>query len=171
MSAPRAINLIVIHCSASPNGRELTPEEIDRWHAARGFRRQPEMIQGHEPRLLHIGYHYVIQAHGYTRCGRREAEVGAHCAGVNHRSIGICVVGTDRFSRAQWKTLEELVVGLKYAPSARYPHARVVGHRDMSPDQNRNGIVEPFEWLKTCPGFDVKSWIERGYQPLKENVL
>ena len=45
---------------------------------------------------------------------------------------------------------------------AKHPDARVVGHRDLSPDQNANGIVESFEWLKTCPGFDVAAWLESG---------
>ncbi|WP_230371150.1 hypothetical protein [Paludibacterium denitrificans] len=43
---PRAINLIVIHCSASPNGKQLAKNgqtaatTIDVWHSTRGFHRQ-----------------------------------------------------------------------------------------------------------------------------------
>lgn len=32
----------------------------------------------------------------------------------------------------------------------------VVGHRDISPDLNHNGIVDPWERIKACPCFDAK---------------
>lgn len=166
-AAPRLIDLIVVHCSASPNGKPITSEDIDRWHAARGFTRNPALIGFNEPRLKHIGYHYVIYANGPVRIGRGEQEVGAHVAGFNARSIGICMVGTDRFSGAQWASLAGLVRGLQ----TRYPSARVVGHRDLSPDQDRDGIVEKWEWLKTCPGFDVATWIRLGLAPVPESLL
>lgn len=163
----RDINLIVIHCSASPNGKRKTVAEIDADHSARGFKRRPELIGYNAPKLLHIGYHYVIYANGPVTVGRGEREVGAHVASFNANSIGICMVGTSAYSAEQWASLRRLVDGLQQ----RYPLARVVGHRDLSPDQNRNGIVEPFEWLKTCPGFDVANWLKRGKQPLAENLL
>lgn len=164
---PRQIKLIVIHCSASPNGRRRTSEEIDADHAARGFKRNLKLIGYNEPTLKHIGYHYVIYAEGCTRIGRGEQEIGAHVAGFNTRSIGVCMVGTDAFSRDQWATLGKLITDLL----KRYPGARVCGHRDLSPDQNKNGIVEPFEWLKICPGFDVATWLQSGMKPLPAHVF
>lgn len=163
----RTIDRIVIHCSASSNGKLVTSEDIDRWHAIRGFVRNPALIGHNEPTLKHIGYHYVIAHNGPVRIGRGEQEVGAHVSGFNAHSIGICMVGTDRYSAAQWKSLAGLVSGLQ----KRYPSAGVVGHRDLSPDQNKNGIVEKWEWLKTCPGFDVATWIKGGMEPLKDNLL
>lgn len=167
MAAPRAINLLVIHCSASPNGKRVTSEEIDAWHKARGFKRQAQQIGFNEPRLQHIGYHYVIYAEGAVRIGRGESEIGAHAQGYNQKSIGICMVGTDRFSASQWLALRQLVTALR----ARYADIHILGHRDLAPDQNRNGHIEPFEWLKTCPGFDVANWLARGMTPLSENLL
>ena len=41
---------------------------------------------------------------------------------------------------------------------ARYPGAQVVGHRDLSPDKDGDGVVERHEWLKDCPCFDVPAW-------------
>ena len=29
-------------------------------------------------------------------------------------------------------------------------------HRDLSPDRNGNGEIEPEEWIKACPCFEVK---------------
>jgi N-acetyl-anhydromuramyl-L-alanine amidase AmpD len=37
----------------------------------------------------------------------------------------------------------------------RYPEARVVGHRDLSPDIDKNGKIERWEWIKKCPCFDA----------------
>jgi N-acetyl-anhydromuramyl-L-alanine amidase AmpD len=42
----------------------------------------------------------------------------------------------------------------------RYPKAEILGHRDLSPDKDHDGVVEPSEWMKACPSFDVKSEIK-----------
>lgn len=166
----RPINLIVIHCSASPNGDSLfrgspgtpgfqTPvSAIDGWHAKRGFHRDPAARERFNPNLAAIGYHHVIYTSGVVVTGRAHDEIGAHVAGFNQKSIGVCLVGTDQFTQSQWFSLRDLVGMLR----KQYPDARVVGHRDLSPDQNKNGIVESFEWLKTCPGFDVATWLDSG---------
>lgn len=141
----RPITQIVIHCSASVNGdARVTRDEIERWHKLRGFRA--------------IGYHYVIHVDGTLHLGRPLEEVGAHVAGSNAYSIGICMVGTDRFSLEQWSTLRDLIVRLQ----ERFQAARVVGHRDLSPDLDGDHVVEPWEWLKICPGFDVAAWRKAG---------
>lgn len=175
----RPINLIVIHCSASPNGDSLfrgsfgtfgfvTPvAAIDSWHVKRGFHRQPADRQRFNPSLAAIGYHYVIQLDGTVVTGRHVDEPGAHVAGSNQKSIGICMIGTDRFTHEQWESLAGAVRLLR----ERYPGAKVVGHRDLSPDQNKNGVVESFEWLKTCPGFDVAAWLESGMTPPAKAVM
>jgi len=45
--------------------------------------------------------------------------------------------------------------------AAKYPTAKIMGHRDFSRDLNRDGIIQPSEWAKACPSFDVKSWCEQ----------
>lgn len=157
----------MVHCSASPNGRVVTPADIDRWHKLRGFKRDRTLIGYNAPSLLHIGYHYVIEALGPVTACRGEREPGAHVAGFNRDSIGICMVGTDAFSQAQWDSLKGLVNGLQ----SRLGKIPVCGHRDLSPDQDRDGIVEPHEWLKTCPGFDVASWLADDKKPPKGHIL
>ena len=48
---------------------------------------------------------------------------------------------------------------------AAFPAAVILGHRDFSPDKNRNGIIEPSEWMKSCPSFSVKDWLKKiGYK-------
>jgi hypothetical protein len=186
----RTIDLIVIHCSASPNGVWISPEQIDRWHAERGFHRNPAAIVANRPTLPHIGYHWVITADGTAWPCRAIDEVGAHAAGHNANSIGVCMVGTNAFFLRQWESLHKLIATSAYGAQERagiresYPIAasraveilaergvRVVGHRDLSPDTDGDGVVEPHEWLKTCPGFDVAAWLARGMEPEPARVL
>lgn len=154
----RAINGIIIHCAATPNGKDFTVEDIDRWHDERGFARRGYWRMRFNQTLRAIGYHYVIYTSGEVVTGRHEDEVGAHAGGFNAKTIGICMIGTSQYSAAQWKALNNLVAGLQ----KEYPAAKVLGHRDLSPDLNGNGIIEPDEWTKTCPGFDVKKWLTEG---------
>ncbi|MCG8993715.1 N-acetylmuramoyl-L-alanine amidase [Laribacter hongkongensis] len=170
----RTISLIVIHCAATPNGKPLgkggnktAAATIDVWHSARGFRRNDAARQACNPALYSIGYHYVIDTDGRKETGRGLDEIGAHAAGHNKNSIGICMVGTDRFTRAQFDALGALVRALK----ARYPAARICGHRDLSPDLNGDGVIQPREWTKTCPGFTVADWLDAGMQPLAGHLV
>ncbi|MDP2398862.1 MAG: N-acetylmuramoyl-L-alanine amidase [Burkholderiales bacterium] len=160
----RPITHIVVHCSASPNGRAVSAQEIDAWHRQRGFRRRAPVGQPHLP---HIGYHYVIDVDGTVTEGRSLGEIGAHVAGSNARSIGICLIGINRYTPAQWQALQQLHEDL----ARDYPAAQWLGHRDFSPDQNGDGVIEPWEFIKTCPGFNVAEWIAAGHRPHSQNVL
>lgn len=142
----RKINLIVVHCSATPEGRDVTAADINKMHIARGFKK--------------IGYHYVVRLDGTVEMGRKENEIGAHAKGYNANSIGVCYVGglasdgktpKDTRTPAQKSALKKLLHTLKQ----RYPDARIVGHRDLSPDTNHNGKVDKWEWIKACPCFDA----------------
>jgi N-acetyl-anhydromuramyl-L-alanine amidase AmpD len=143
----REIRNIVIHCSATTNGGTVDRDTIDRWHREKGWRG--------------IGYHYVIERDGRLAVGRPESMIGAHVAGENGSSIGICMTGTDRFSEAQWEALRDLCMDL----AERYPKAEFWGHRDFSPDKDGDGVIELWEWFKTCPGFDVSAWRLSGMDP------
>jgi len=144
----RDIKHIVIHCSASRNGdASVNAQAIDRWHRERGWHG--------------IGYHYVIHVDGTLAKGRPLERIGAHVAGQNATSIGICMVGTDRFSVEQWEMLRGLCLDLQ----AEFPGAVILGHRDFSPDQDGDGVIEPWEWFKLCPGFDVAAWRLSGMDP------
>lgn len=154
VSALRPVELIVVHCSATPNGRSVRVEEIDGWHAARGFKRQSEWRARQNSQLASIGYHFIVYTNGAIATGRHPDEAGAHAAGHNARSLGLCLVGTDRFTPAQWRALGELLSAL----AERHPQARVLGHRDLP------GV------RKACPGFEVSEFLARG-APAPEHVL
>ena len=127
----RNINLIIVHCSATPEGRNVSVADIDRWHRERGF-------DG-------IGYHYVVYIDGSVHEGRPLNKVGAHCKGHNVHSIGICYVGgvdlngkpKDTRTLAQKDALVNLLMRLK----RRFPKAVIRGHRDFA--------------AKACPSFDA----------------
>lgn len=105
--------------------------------------------------LSAIGYHFLIRINGALETGRHLDEIGAHAAGRNHASIGVCLAGTDHFTPRQWDTLKANVGALL----RRYPDAKVCGHRDL-PDVH-----------KTCPGFSVFDWFSDGMTPPPAAVL
>lgn len=141
----RKINYIVVHCSATRENHVLTPQALEADHRRRGFHG--------------TGYHYYIRRDG-TVLGTRSPEiVGAHAKGYNAHSIGICYEGgldsngapADTRTPEQRSALRLLAHGLL----KQFPNARLCGHRDLSPDLNGNGKIEPHEWAKQCPCFEV----------------
>lgn len=119
----RTINKIIIHCSATPEGKDFRAKDIDLWHKQRGF--------------TGIGYHYVIDLDGTVEKGRDEALVGAHCVGQNQCSIGICYIGgldkygktpKDTRTEVQKVSLKTLVNNLKN----KYPGISVHGHNEFA---------------------------------------
>ena len=91
-------------------------------------------------------------------------KIGAHAKGHNTNSIGIAyeggldVDGKPKDTRTSWQrhSLRVLVKTLLID----YPGSRVVGHRDLSPDKNGDGVISPEEWLKQCPCFETKTLLE-----------
>lgn len=134
----RTINKIIIHCSATPQGKAFTVKDIDLWHRNRGFSM--------------IGYHYVIYLDGSIHDGRPLAMQGAHTLGQNTGSIGICYIGgvgedgktpKDTRTVAQKEALVNLIDSLQTA----YPEATVHGHNEFA--------------NKACPSFDVQKEFAR----------
>ncbi|RJL08397.1 N-acetylmuramoyl-L-alanine amidase [Paracoccus siganidrum] len=131
------VRYIVLHYSATYADQDLGVEDIRKMHLDRGFN--------------DVGYHYIIKRDGTVQKGRADSTVGAHVAGHNTGSIGICCIGglerasgpnvgvdnrTDAQKAATIRLVRDLLV--------RHPGAQVVGHRDLAPT--------------LCPGFDVRSW-------------
>lgn len=166
------ITKIVIHCSATRNGKMLRTAErsaaqvIDAWHAKRGFRRTSPAARTYNPELRHIGYHFVIDTDGMVDTGRKVGETGAHVRGHNLHSIGICLVGGitadgknhGEYTELQWRALHGLLKHLE----SHHPGAKICGHRDLSPDLNGDGKITRNEWVKDCPCFNVSDWVKSG---------
>ena len=128
----RNIKELIVHCSATPEGKDFTVSQIREWHLQRGF--------------SDIGYHYVIYRDGSIHIGRDESVIGAHCTGHNTNSIGVCYIGgvaTDGKTPKDTRTTEQKqsLVKLLKELKTKYPQASIHGHRDFS--------------SKACPSFDA----------------
>lgn len=130
----RRIDKIIIHCSATPEGKDFTAQQIDQWHRQRGF--------------SCIGYHFVIYRDGSIHKGRPIEQAGAHTSGHNANSIGICYIGgcaadgktpKDTRTEAQKKSLVRLITELR----RRFPNVSIHGHNEFA--------------AKACPSFNVKT--------------
>ena len=141
----RTITFIILHCSATRAGQCYGFERCRKDHIRRG--------------MQDIGYHYYITREGIIHEGRKLYQVGAHCRGYNKTSIGICYEGglddcgqaADTRTPSQRKALRMLLKSLHH----RFPDAVILGHRDLSPDLDGNGCIDPEEWVKQCPSFNA----------------
>ena len=141
----RTITLIILHCSATRTTQKYSFRQCKADHLKLGYK--------------DIGYHYYITRDGQVHEGRPLWQVGAHCKGHNQHSIGICYEGgldaagyaCDTRTKAQRHSMRALLERL----TEQFPSAIIMGHRDLSPDLDGNGHIEPDEWMKQCPGFDV----------------
>lgn len=129
----RPITKLVVHCSDTPDGKDIGFKEINRWHKLRGWK---------SPSGIHCGYHYILRRDGTLETGRPLEEVGAHVEGANKDSVGVCLVGRRNFAPAQIVELKILLRALL----KKFPNATVYGHREFE-SAKRQG--------KTCPNFDV----------------
>ena len=143
----RRITELIIHCSATPEGKDYTVNDIRKWHKDQGW--------------SDIGYHYVIYRDGTIASGRDVDLIGAHCNkdGHNQHSIGICYVGgienrknvpmhlqkaKDTRTEEQRMAMLSLLMDLKKL----YPNAYIYGHHDLDSG-------------KECPSFDARTEYKR----------
>ena len=128
----RDLKRVILHCSATPEGREFGAEDIRRWHINRGW--------------TDIGYHYVIHIDGLIETGRPVSIQGAHTSGENEDSVGVCYIGgldlsmdaKDTMTVPQEIAFVELVNSLRLIFGDLFIH----GHNEYSP--------------KACPSFSVE---------------
>jgi N-acetylmuramoyl-L-alanine amidase len=152
------IKLIVHHCSATAIDKPYEMANLTRDHKARGI---------NEP----CGYHFYVRRDGTRHKGRPIDTVGAHARGYNTNSIGICYEGgiiaggranvashaKDTRTDAQKKEIKNIIIDL-YHELGDYQDCtdiKHVGHRDLSPDKDGNGVIDPWEYMKQCPCYNV----------------
>lgn len=148
MAKRKRTDLIVVHVTASALKYKMTNAKLLAGHKARGF--------------SDIGYNEWIDRAGKLHKGRAGGPDmrGAHVGGYNSIAFGISLEGgrdTFDMTDAQMATLERRLREL----CAMYPNAKICGHRDLSPDADGDGVVEPHEHIKMCPQFDVIPWAEK----------
>lgn len=129
----RPLKKIILHCTATPEGKHFDVATIRRWHVKdRGWK--------------DIGYHYVIYIDGSVHEGRPVAQAGAHTSGHNADSIGITYVGgcdakmkaKDTLNEAQETAMVNLIKALRDEHGKMSLH----GHNEFA--------------AKACPSFKVK---------------
>lgn len=135
----REIDKVILHCSATPPGRDITAADIRRWHMAK-------------PRnWSDIGYHYVVRLDGTIESGRPIARQGAHTKGYNKDSIGICYVGgvgrngtpKNTMTWLQRESIEQICKALRLVLNKPL---QLHGHNEFS--------------AKACPSFEVAEEFE-----------
>ena len=139
----RTIERIFVHCTAG--SQKTTVEDLKREFKAKGWKNP--------------GYHYVVMPNGRVENLLSEENVSNGVQGYNSTSINVAYIGgidengkaVDNRTEEQKKSLVSLLKSLR----ERYPKARIMGHRDISPDKNGNGIIDPWERIKECPCFDA----------------
>ena len=129
----KKVDKVIVHCTATPEGRHTTVEDVKRWHLDRGW--------------SDIGYHFLVYLDGTVHEGRSLDVQGAHCRSQNKNSIGIAYVGgidkvnfkpKDTRTDEQKEALVDMLEFFKIA----HPEAVIYGHRDFA--------------NKACPSFDAK---------------
>lgn len=140
----RGIKRIFVHCTAG--SQRQTVADLQAEFKRKGWKNP--------------GYHYVIQADGTVKQLLGEQFVSNGVKGYNSTSVNVAYMGgidadgkaVDNRTDAQKTSLLTLLKELK----GRYPKAEILGHRDISPDTNGNGIVDPWERIKECPCFNAR---------------
>lgn len=141
----RKITKIFVHCTAS---HQTTTTEVS-------LRAVFKSLGWKRP-----GYHYVVKTDGNIIQMLDETEVANGVYGYNQNSIHVAWIGgvdtdhpkgIDNRTPEQKDALFDLLVKLKL----KYRNAIIMGHRDISPDLNHNGVVDPWERIKECPCFDA----------------
>lgn len=146
------VSRLVLHCTATPEGRPVTSAEIRRWHTdpvSRGGRGWKQVgytdmihLDGRVERLVQNNedanvdpWEITNGAKGYNSTSRHVVYVG-----------GVARDGkTPRDTRtpAQLKAMESYVKDFH----RRFPDVKIVGHNELA--------------AKACPSFDVQKWLKQ----------
>ena len=140
----RNINYIAVHCTASH--QSMTIEGLKQ-----EFKRKC---------WVNPGYHYVVSPDGKITQLLDEDKISNGVKGFNSVSINVAYIGgidingkpIDNRTTAQKASLRSLLKMLH----KKYPTAVIQGHRDFSPDLNKDGKITSNEWMKACPCFNAK---------------
>lgn len=146
----KKLQYLVIHCTATPEGREVSSAEIRRWHtdpppAGRGWKQvgYTDMIHldGTVERLVDNNEDAQVDnweitngVTGYNSISRHIVYVG----GVEKNNVK---KAKDTRTEAQKKALEKYVKDFH----KRFPEVKIVGHNELA--------------AKACPSFDVQEWL------------
>ncbi|MBO9589052.1 N-acetylmuramoyl-L-alanine amidase [Devosia sp.] len=134
LDTARAISEIIVHCTATPEGKDFTVADVRAWHKARGF--------------SDIGYHYLIYPDGRIMLGRPIGQVGAHVQGHNTGTIGISYFGGVS---ADGKSAKDTRTHRQRSSLLWLVQALIAKHKGVRKVTGHNQYAN-----KACPSFDVR---------------
>jgi len=137
----REVTRIVIHCTGAPQNQTIQAIKAF-WRDIKGWK--------------NVGYHKIIQADGKVTELATPDKITNGVAGYNSKSYHICYLGGKDGKDNRTESQKESLLSEVKKAKIMFPKATVVGHRDLSPDLNQDGIINPNEWTKYCPSFDAK---------------
>ena len=144
------LKYLVIHCTATPEGREVSADEIRRWHTAppsaggRGWKQvgYTDMVHldGKVERLVRNNEDMQVDAFEITNGAKGYNAIARHVVYVG----GVDATGKAKDTRteAQRNALAAYVRDFH----ARFPQVRIIGHNEIAP--------------KACPSFNVQAWLK-----------
>lgn len=157
----RTIKRIFVHCTAS-HQYNYTDQYLVNEFKRKGWK--------------YPGYHYVVRPDGTIFNMLSEDQISNGVSGYNSTSINVAYVGgIDKDGKAidnrTYKQIDSLC-NLLEKLRVKYPKAYILGHRDISPDKNGNGKIDPWERIKQCPCFDAEvdyAYLNMGLSKPKNN--
>lgn len=146
----KELKYLVIHCTATPEGREVTSDEIRHWHTdpvSKGGRGWKQVgytdlihLDGRVERLVRNNEDMTVDAFEVTNGASGYNSVARHI--VYAGGCDAAMKPRDTRTEAQREALKRYVQDFHH----RFPQIRIVGHHDLNPG-------------KACPSFDVQSWL------------
>lgn len=143
---------LVIHCTATPEGREVTSDDIRRWHTdpkpqGNGWKQvgYTHMIHldGKLEQLVANNNDDIVDSWEITNGAKGYNSVSRHIVYVGGTEKGDTTKAKDTRTEAQKATLESYVKDFH----SRYPNVKIVGHNHFA--------------AKACPSFDVQEWLKQ----------
>lgn len=145
----KKLKYLIIHCTATPEGREVSAEEIRRWHTA-----DPPQGRG----WSRVGYSDIIHLNGEIQNLSeynsdqwvQDNEITYGARGYNAISRHVVYVGGTHKNGTPLDTRTPQQMAAMYAyvvqTIAKHPDIKVLGHNQVNPN-------------KACPSFNVPDWM------------
>jgi hypothetical protein len=146
------VKQLVIHCTATAEGREVSSAEIRQWHTAPVSKGGRGWSQVGYTDLIHLDGSVERLVDNNEDANVDPWEVTNGASGYNSTSRHIVYAGgvskdgktaKDTRTAAQLKAMEDYVKDFH----RRFPSVRIVGHNELA--------------KKACPSFDVQKWLKQ----------
>ncbi len=146
------LQYLVIHCTATPEGREVTSAAIRHWHTdpvskgGRGWKQvgYTDMIHldGKVERLVKNNEDANVDPWEITNGAKGYNAISRHIVYVGGVDANDVKKARDTRTPAQKEALKRYVLDFH----KRFPRVKIIGHREVA--------------NKACPSFDVQKWLK-----------